>query len=132
MKMNDQREATRNYLQQIGLHDCRIERVRKQLEELEIVAERLGPERYQKYKETFQDTLKNVSAQRDNIIQQIVTLPDKYANILLMIHVKGLKIVEVSELTDKPERSISRTYAEALDVFRNKWERWIPSGSQEE
>lgn len=115
--MNAQQEEARQELQRISLYDLRISRYNRQLQELDQYDGRLDPERVDHYRKIYQDGIRDLTEEKNTIIRKIMKLPDQLLTLLLMIHVKGLKIVEVAAVMDQQQSSISRKYSKALQEY---------------
>lgn len=122
--MNAQQEEARQELQRISLYDLRISlydlrisRYNRQLQELDQYDGRLDPARMEHYRQIYQDGIRDLTEEKNAIIRKIMKLPDQLVNLLLMIHVKGLKIVEVAAVMDQQQSSISRKYSKALQEY---------------
>lgn len=119
--MNEQRKETHKKLQQIALCDLRISRYERQLQELDQYETNglLDPERCRYYRNIFQESKKRLQKQRDEIIQMIVKLPDKYANVLLLMYVKGLRLVDLAPVMNYQVDCVTRLRSKALDMIRD-------------
>lgn len=115
--MNAQQEEARQELQRISLYDLRISRYNRQLQELDQYDGRLDPARIEHYRQIYQDGIRDLTEEKNTIIRKIMKLPDQLVNLLLMIHVKGLKIVEVAAVMGQQQSSISRKYSKALQEY---------------
>lgn len=115
--MNAQQEEARQELQRISLCDLRISRYNRQLQELDQYDGRLDPERADHYRKIYQDGIRDLTEEKNTIIRKIMKLLDQLLTLLLMIHVKGLKIVEVAAVMDQQQSSISRKYSKALQEY---------------
>ena len=121
IQMNEQRKETHKKLQQIALCDLRISRYERQLQELDQweADGLLDPERCRYYRDIFQESKKVLQEQRDEIIRMIVKLPEKYANILLLIYVKGLRLVDLAPVANYQVNWITKLRSKALDMFHD-------------
>ena len=119
--MNEQRKETHKKLQQIALCDLRISRYERQLQELDQweADGLLDPERCRYYRNIFQESMQGLQKQRDEIIRMIVKLPEKYANILLLIYVKGLRLVDLAPVANYQVNWITKLRSKALDMFHD-------------
>ena len=119
--MNEQRKETHKKLQQIALCDLRISRYERQLQELDQweADGLLDPERCRYYRDIFQESKQGLQKQRDEIIRMIVKLPEKYANILLLIYVKGLRLVDLAPVANYQVNWITKLRSKALDMFHD-------------
>ncbi len=117
MKTTENRERTKKYLKQIAVNEARISRCRKWIQELKS----LDPERYQRYVDETNERIERYTSERDTIITQIVTLPDKYADLLLLLYVKGIRITDLPEFMNLDKRWIYRKVGRALDIFHQNY-----------
>ena len=119
--MNEQRTETHKKLQQIALCDLRISRYERQLQELDQYETngQLDPERCRYYRDMFQKSKNGLQKQRDDIIRMIVKLPEKYANILLLMYVKGLRLVDLAPVMNYQVDCVTRLRSKALDMFHD-------------
>lgn len=121
MKINEQRERTKEYLKQISVFDAKILRRRKWVQELETYKEHMDPERYQKYINQSLELIEGFTNKRDELISQIVTLPDQYADLLLLLYVKDIRVTKLPEIMSFGERWIFRRVNTALDLFYQRY-----------
>lgn len=121
MKINERRERTKKYLKQISVFNARISRRKKWIQELEAYKEHMDPERYQKYIDQSLELIEGFTNKRDELISQIVTLPDQYADLLLLLYVKDIRVTELPEIMSFGERWIFRRVNTALDLFYQRY-----------
>ena len=121
MKINERRERTKKYLKQISVFNARISRRKKWIQELEAYKEHMDPKRYQKYIDQSLELIEGFTNKRDELISQIVTLPDQYADLLLLLYVKDIRVTELPEIMSFGERWIFRRVNTALDLFYQRY-----------
>ena len=103
------------------MYDVRISRYHRQLQELQQyeAAGLLDPERCQHYRKIFLGSMSELENQRDKIIRTIMELPDRYADLLLLIYVKGLRTADLSAIIDRNIRTISKDHVKVLEAFHD-------------
>lgn len=121
MKTNERRERTKKYLKQISVFNVRIARREKWIRDLESYKDHMDPDRYQRYIDESHELVESYTGKRDELISQIVTLPDQYADLLLLIYVKGLRVTDLPEIMNVGERWIFRRIGTALDIFYKQY-----------
>ena len=114
MKVSDRRERTKDYLDHVITLQEHIDRYESQVDlTREWYSSRMDLDQYQEYQERFRSQIEDLNKKRNNIILQIGSLPEKYADVLHKIYV------------ERSDQYNGRTYMEALDVFFKMWSQWI-------